>query len=88
MLCYTKVESCVAFVECEFAWCEFGVVLGRVFEVCVSTATASPIISPLVDWLQVPVIAGGSFVNDCPLAEKFTNTGPHSTTQTKTPKRI
>ena len=38
-------ESCVAFVECEFAWCVFGVVLGRVFEVCVSTAIASPIIS-------------------------------------------
>ena len=71
MLCYTKVESCVAFVECEFAWCEFGVVLSCVFEVCVSTAIASPIISPLVDWLQVPVIAGGSFVSDCPLAEKF-----------------
>ena len=47
MLCYTKVESCVAFVECEFAWCEFGVVLSCVFEVCVSTAIASPIISHL-----------------------------------------
>ena len=71
VLCCTTVESCVAFVECEFAWCEFGVVLGRVFEVCVSTAIASPIIFPFVGWLQVPVIAGGSFVSDCPLAEKY-----------------
>ena len=73
VLCCTKVESCVAFVECEFAWCEFGVVLSCVFEVCVLTAIASPIIFPLVDWLQVPVTAGGPFVGDCPLAEKFTN---------------
>ena len=71
VLCCTTVESCVAFVECEFAWCVFGVVLGRVFEVCVSTAIASPIIFPFVGWLQVPVIAGGSFVSDCPLAEKY-----------------
>ena len=42
MLCYTKVESCVAFVECEFAWCEFGVMLSCVFEVCVSSAIAPP----------------------------------------------
>ena len=41
--------------------------------VCVSSAIAFPIISPLVDRLQVPDIAGGSFVSDCPLAEKFTN---------------
>ena len=54
MLCYTKVESCVAFVECVFAWYELGVVLSCVFEVCVSFAIAFPIISPLVDWLQVP----------------------------------
>ena len=50
-----KVESCVAFVQCVFAflvgvWCG----VGGVFEVCVSTATAFPIIFPLVDWLQVP----------------------------------
>ena len=35
MLCYTKVESSVAFVVCVCAWCEFGVVLSGVFEVCV-----------------------------------------------------
>ena len=73
-VCYTKVESCVAFVECVCAWCEFGVVLSGVFEVCVSSAIAPPIIPLLVDWLQVPVTAGGPFVGDCPLAEKFTNT--------------
>ena len=66
-LCYTKVESCVAFVECVCAWCEFGVVLSGVFEVCVSSAIASPIIPPLVDWLQVPDTAGGPFVGDCPV---------------------
>ena len=38
MLCYTKVESCVAFAECVCAWCECGVVLSGVFEVCVSWA--------------------------------------------------
>ena len=41
VLCCTKVESCVAFVDCEVAWCEFGVVMSSVFEVCVSTAIGS-----------------------------------------------
>ena len=79
MLCYTKVESCVAFVECVCAWCEFGVVLSGVFEVCVSSAIAPPIIPLLVDWLQVPVTAGGPFVGDCPLAEFYTNTNTKTT---------
>ena len=76
MLCYTKVESSVAFVECVCAWCEFGVVLSGVFEVCVSSAIAPPIIPLLVDWLQVPDTAGGPFVGVCPLAEKFTALRP------------
>ena len=68
----------MAFVECVCAWCEFGVVLSGVFEVCVSSAIAPPIIPLLVDWLQVPVTAGGPFVGDCPLAEKFTNTNTNT----------
>ena len=63
----------MAFVECVCAWCEFGVVLSGVFEVCVSSAIAPPIIPLLVDWPQVPDTAGGPFVGVCPLAEKFTN---------------
>ena len=42
MLCYTKVESSVAFVECVCAWCEFSVVLSGAFVVCVSSAIAPP----------------------------------------------
>ena len=53
-------------------------VLSGVFEVCVSSAIAPPIIPLLVDWLQVPVTAGGPFVGDCPLAEKFTNTNTNT----------
>ena len=55
-----------------FCFCNRGV-----FEVCVSSAIAPPIIPLLVDWLQVPVIAGGPFVGDCPLAEKCHVRGLH-----------
>ena len=46
--------------------------MSGVFEVCVSSAIAPPIIPLLVDWPQVPDTAGGPFVGVCPLAEKFT----------------
>ena len=78
----------MAFVECVCAWCEFGVVLSGVFEVCVSSAIAPPIIPLLVDWLQVPVTAGGPFVGDCPLAEFYTNTNTNTSGDTQPNLRL